>query len=444
MPPIALSRAPLQRIVEQVEPERIRPNARNWEGRLTEHRQLLRAEHEARVGLVEHYRHEFLLSPLHRPSLEAELASQQALLDRRFRTARRKRVIELRHLEATILSAMGGRGMGPGPGTAEAAILRAEIGLARLLDSGPIGSVSVGSVSVGSVSVGPVPADGKIADSQVDLRRRVLGELERAAMTATTRLSRERAAQLQAVVLEYSGETRQALKVIEASLAKGVSWTIDSELRNRQGDYLLGMRRFSAAARGYGRVGKRDIRWYIRARLGLAWCRYRTGDDDGALAALRQVRARLDGLYGSRARAVGVEANRLWAQLLAETTGGRRRKAERNAPPALLAAAAGLRAARVVVEPTATGDGRLKLVAERAPAMRECFRSLIRERSSDPDVEAGRIVLLLGSASPPRILQSTVGGETFKSCVTKGVSSVERLPDDRTALVVVELSEVMQ
>ncbi len=220
----------------------------------------------------------------------------------------------------------------------------------------------------------------------------VIEALERVGKLAPDRLTRDRAAQLLAVVHADNGDRSAAIRVLSAALQRRVSWELRAELRSRLADLLLSEGRFAGAAREYGALEGSDGSWFVRGQLGLAWCRYRLGDLDGAERAVREVRQRLDGTFDSAAVALLAEADHLYTQLLADQP----RKLPSGLKPRIREAVTMLRArhATLKVGSTPAAPGRLRRLQKRVGKLRACYRDWLRSAGARGANEVGGVIAL--------------------------------------------------
>lgn len=434
MPPIALTRGPLQQIIEWVEPEAIRTAVYAWEDAITRHRRLLRAAAEAIEEMERHYRHQIVIRPGDSGALRLRLRAERERMEARFEQGAQARETRLRLQESGILGRLRRSGaVSSRGGSAAAHLVAAEIAFARQQDTGRVllrrwrhAHQEWAAGNRADEPARPLPFLGG-----------VIGALERVGDQAPDRLTRERSAQLLAVAHQWNLDAESAIRVLEAALRTRASWSMKAELENRLGDLRLERRRFAAAARAYGGVHKDAGSWYVRARLGLAWSRHRQGDDDGALAAVQEVREHLDGVFDGSARALATEADRLYAQLLAD--GGR----ELPLPglgPHLQEAVRQLRARQAELLPLSVRDGgeadeRLGAIAGRIVPIRACYRRFLRNR---PGTSARGVIALSPDASA-RLVTVSVSQRRFHGCLQDALRGLRSPPSAVPAVVVLDL-----
>ena len=212
----------------------------------------------------------------------------------------------------------------------------------------------------------------------------------------------------------------------------GVSWVLDAELKNRCGDALLALGRHAAAARVYGAVSESSGTWLVRARLGLAWARHRMGDDDGALMAVNDVRRRLDGLFEQSAKALADEADRLYAQLLADQGG----PLPAGLAPRIVDSTTALRARAATLLAGDAADARVGAARDHVPEVRRCYRRLL----SDSPAAHRRVLVSLAPRARPTFDGLGPADARFRTCLDGALRPVVSSADARPALLVLELS----
>ncbi len=432
MPPIALTRGPLQQIIEGVEPEGIRPSAQAWEDAITRDRRLARAADEALDELQRHYRHQMVVRPGELSQLRVQLARERHRLQSRLDGEAADRAVHLRQRESHILDQLQRSSKRrKGVGRAASQLLVAEIQFARHQHTHRTLMARWqrrhDAYQRGELAQKPTPP--------MPFLKPTVSALERVSNLAPDRLTRERAAQLLAVVLHASGDLDAAVRTLQAALKSRVSWTLRAELHNRLGDLLLEQGRFAGAARRYGALKRTDGSWYVRARLGLAWSRHRLGDDDGALAAVKEVRARLAGLFDGSAQALMSEADLLYAQLLADSA--------RALPGGLslrlkdvVRALRQRHATMVPVATTATAaeDRRLAAIADRIGPLRTCYRRLL---ASSPAARPRGVIAMTPGARATLVGVNTAD-RRFRTCIGAALRPVVSSRGLPSAILAVE------
>ena len=363
MPAIELTRGPLQQVIEDLEPDSLRPAATSWESAITRHRRQRRASSEAMVELQRHFRHQLLLQPARAASLRSELDRSRSQLSVRFASESTARTTRLRLAETPILQGLAGA-----PKTARGQLLESEIHFARYEDAWHTSLARMEAAHghwLEGGRVGPEPT------RPMPMLAGVVSALKTIIGGAPGRLTRERAIQLLAVCYSQLSLDAEAVALLQGARKTRVSWSMAPELANRLGDLLLGNQRFAAASRVYGGVTSRSRSWFVRAQLGLAWARYRQGDDDGAMRAVEAVRRGLSGLVDQSALALVVEADRLYANLLADAGS----PTAKDLSPRLADAVKALRKRQAETLPLDVGpDGRLEMAAQQTVPLRRCYR----------------------------------------------------------------------
>lgn len=429
MPAIQLTRGPLQQVIEDIRPESLRPAATSWETAITRHRRQRRASREAMTELERHFRHQVLLQPERATALRSELDRSRSLLSGRFASESTARTTRLRLAETPLL-----QGLSQATKTARGQLLESEIHFARYEDAW---HASVTRYEVARVQwlqggrVGPEPA------RPMPMLAGVVVALKTIIGAAPGRLTRERAIQLLAECYSRLSLDAEAVTLLEGARRTRVSWSMAPELGNRLGDLFLANQRFAAASRAYGGVTSRSRTWFVRAQLGLAWARYRQGDDDGAMRAVEAVRSGLSGLVDQSALALVVEAGRLKANLLADAGSS----TSPDLSPRLTAAVKALRKRQAETLPLDVGpDGRLEMAAQQTVPMRRCYRRWLRQRRVRVDVSRTvRAVVAMRPSKAASVVSLSVSDRRLKSCLSRSLDAVVSLPDDRSAIVALEL-----
>ncbi len=422
MPPIALTRGPLQQIIETIQPERARPAAHAWEDAITRDRRLVRAAQEAIEELQRHYAHQLVVRPSEAASIERRLAAETARLRARFEVEADLRSSRLRLRENVIMSQLRRAGANrSGAGQAASQLLIAEIQFARHQHTHRklmlIWERKHRAFLKGERDDDPA--------EQMPYLKPTIGALVRVGQLAPDRLTRERAAQLLSMVHHANGDLDAAVKTLQGVLKRHVSWALRAELFNRLGDLLLLQGRFAGAARQYGTLREKDGSWYVRARLGLAWSRHRLGDDDGALKAVQEVRKRLAGLFDGSAVALLAEADLLYAQLLADGT----RPLPATLGPRLMDVVLALRKRQATmvrrgpdgVPPTAaTSPPKLDALTQRIRPMRACYRRFLRSTAGT----SVRGVVALRPGTRTSLVSLSTPDRRLRACIDDALRAV--------------------
>lgn len=433
MPPIVLTRGPLQQILDGLQPESARPGAATWELEITRHRQLLRAAEVALVELQRHYEHQMAVHPEQADAFRERMLDERTRMQAQLEREETGRLTRLRARESVLLPQLQHLSRPRrGAGHAASQLLLAEIQLARHQDTFRVlerrwarERRALEAGVTGRAPTRPVPFLGP-----------VIKALERVGDLAPDRLTRERAAQLLAIVHVHNRDPGSATKTLTAVLKSNVSWQLEAELLNRLGDLLLQAGRFAGAATVYGRVKKVAGSWHVRAELGQAWCRYRLTNAAGALQAVRSVRGALEGLFDRSAHAVLAEADRLYAQLLADRAG----PLPSQLSPRLRDAVLGLRRRGAIASQpnqVVAGDGRRRAVASRIPALRRCYRTYLRSAPG----QSVHVLLALRASKRPQIVTASAGDATMRACLNRALRPVETLPDDQPAVLALEFDQ---
>ncbi len=426
MPPIALTRGPLQQIIDSLQSAAMRPEAATWEMALTRHRQLLLAANVALRELQRHYHHQLALHPKDARNIRLRLRQEGDKMRKRFEQAEAERAAQLRAREEVMLGRL--RPTRDQRRGAASQLLLAEIQLARHQDTFRLLRRRWENQKE------PDTKSARKARRPTPFLSAVVKALEQVGDLAPGRLTRERAAQLLAVVHVENRDPAKAINTLRAVLRTRVSWQLEAELLNRLADLLLDQERFAGAAKIYGQVNKLAPTWHVRAQLGQAWCRYRLSDTDGAISAVMGVRNALRGLFDQSAQELMADADRLYAQLLAD----RGAALPRALPARLRDAVLSLRQSKSSIpDKRAVADGRRSVVAQRIPALRRCYRTYLRSTSSQPV----RVVLSFHGGEAPKVVNQTVPSATLRACLNDALSQVETLPDDLPAMLVLEFDE---
>ena len=428
MPPIPITQGPLQEIIDTIVPEDVRPLAHAWELELDRHRRLLRAAEDALDELDGYYAHQIVLRANEAGALRELGTRERTALEERFARENDERVSSLRSREAGIVSLFAAGDGAAGPPSAAGHLLLAEIRFAQYEDTYRTLLARWRQEQRAFLA-------GERADPPIRPRPYldpVVRALEVVRGMAADRLTRERTMQLLAVVRVALDDHAGAAAALHDVLKGGASWILDAELKNRSGDALLALGRYAGAARAYGSVTEASGTWLVRARLGLAWARHRMGDDDGALAATIEVRRRLEGLFEQSATALTAEADRLYAQLLADRSG----PLPADAPPRVLDSAQALRARATTLLEGDGSDDRAEAVRDRVPEVRRCYRRLLL----DAPGSHGRLLLLLPPRGRPTLDAAGFGDARFKACLDGALKTVMSPAGAPPGLLVLELS----
>jgi tetratricopeptide (TPR) repeat protein len=439
MPPIAISRGPLLQIIEQVKPLRLRPIARQWEGEVNVHRRLSRAALRALNELERHFEHQLLLHGEKADELKKQWATQKRRLRARFDREAKERTARIRLREAEVSSILVRTSFGSAHqsvGHAAAQLLLSEIQFARHLDNFRRAKrhwhEQKRLFKAGQLKSEPAKPWPGWSD--------VLTRLRRVLHAGADRMMRERVAQLLSICLLEQGDQDRAIQVLQTALAKNVSWTMEPELQNRLGDLLLQQKRFAQASYAYAAVSQSSGSWSLRARLGLAWARHRLGDDDRALSAVDDVRKQLAGLFDGDAQSLAAAADELYVQLLVESE----QPLSSTLDPRIREAVETLRASREIsfaktpYEEWVAKDGRFSAIKRRSKKFRQCYRKFLR---THPNRSVRAVVSLLAGEQPV-LANLSLANDNFEQCLTQAAKGIESLPNEASALLILEFSNL--